>query len=146
MSKESASYFVIKCNECDFFFGKHKNSKFSCTRCGEFQIKPQIFGRTNDTEELHRLVSLNNIPEELRDDFEKLDRKKEIKKTTSDDLKLIPLILIGSSSENGEIELENIKNFLIKNKYTINFEKVIQVAELEGLISRISNEKWLLLG
>ncbi len=146
MSKENVSYFVIKCNDCDFFFGKHKNSKYSCTRCGEIQIKPQIFGRTNDTEELHRLVSLNNIPEELRADFEKLDRKKEIKKTSSDDLKLIPFILTSSSEENGEIELENLKNFLIKNKFNINFEKVIEIAELEGLISRISNEKWLLLG
>ena len=64
MSKSSL-YLIIKCNDCEFFFGKHKKSNFSCTRCGEIQINPQIIGRTNDTEELHRLVSLNNIPQEL---------------------------------------------------------------------------------
>jgi len=146
MSKEKPSFLVIKCGDCDFFFGKHKNSKFSCTRCGKVQTKIQIFDRTNDSEELHRLVSLNNIPEGLRVDFNKLNNKKSLKNYSEDDINLIPLILRDSSNIEGEIILSELKNFMIKNKYALSFEKVIEVAELEGLILRISNEKWLLLG
>ncbi|CAI8222899.1 MAG: Uncharacterised protein [Methanobacteriota archaeon] len=145
MSKSSL-YLIIKCNDCDFFFGKHKKSNFSCTRCGEVQINPQIIGRTNDTEELHRLVSLNNIPQELRDDFSKINIKPEIKKTAFEEKKSIPYILKNSSNEQGEIYLKDLKKFLVKNKFEIDFEKVIEVSESEGLILRISKEKWLLLG
>ena len=60
MSKKTHLNLVIKCNDCDFFFGKRKKTNFSCTRCGEIQINPHIVGRTNDTDELHRLVSLIN--------------------------------------------------------------------------------------
>ncbi len=146
MSKKTPLYLVIKCNDCNFFFGKRKKTNFSCTRCGEIQINPHIVGRTNDTDELHRLVSSNNIPEELRGDFSKLNIKAEIKKTPLEEKKSIPQILKGSSNEQGEIFLKDLKDFLIKNNFEIDFEKVIEVSESEGLILRISNEKWLMLG
>lgn len=146
MPEDSAQYLVLKCKKCDFFFGKHKKSKLSCPRCGEIKSKKDIFGRANNTEELHELVSLNNIPEELREGFSKLN-KKRFEKTPIHKIKdLIPFILSESVNDEGVILLDELNKTIRKNNYKISSEKIIEIAESEGLLLRLSKENWELLG
>ena len=146
MSDDLSRYLVIKCSDCNFFFGKPKKSKFYCPRCGEIQSKSQIFGRANTTEELLELVSLNNIPEELRDDFSKLNKKIDLNIPPQNIKELIPLILSELANDEGIIKLVDLDVSIRKNKYGIDSEKIIEIAESEGLLLRVSKEKWQLLG
>ena len=146
MPKKLPSYYVLRCSNCDFCFGKHIKSKLSCPKCGEIQTSPKILGRTNNTEDLQKLVSKNNMPEELWNEFENV-KKVELDSVSSEDLiKKIPGILQESSNSEGIIFLATLKNTLKIKKVPINFEKIIQIGEVEGLLLRISDEKWRLLG
>jgi predicted RNA-binding Zn-ribbon protein involved in translation (DUF1610 family) len=146
MPNELPSYYVIRCNNCNFCFGKHNKSKFSCPHCGEIQINPKILSRANNTEELHELVSINNMPEELRTEFEGLKKESKHIIETEDLIQIIPNLLLESANSKGLIYFEVLKKLLIKKNLSAKIGKIIEIAEVEGLLLRITDKKWQLLG
>ena len=113
MPNKLPSYYVIRCKKCDFCFGKHNKSKFLCPHCGEIQTNPKILSRANNTEELHDLVSINNMPEELRTEFKGL--KKESKQIIEPGnlIQIIPNLLRESTNSKGIVSFDVLKNLLI---------------------------------
>ena len=146
MPNESPSYYVIRCINCDFCFGKHKKSKFLCPHCGEIQTNPKILNRTNNTDELYKFVSINNIPEELRMQFKGLNKESQEIIEPGNLLHIIPTLLFESANTEGLVYFKVLKNLLIKKNLITKIEKIIEIAEVEGLLLRISDEKWQLLG
>ena len=145
MAKETPSYVVILCGDCNFYFGKHKKSKFNCPRCGALQQNPQIFSRVDDSNKLHNLVSELNIPEELRNDFRDKN-KNSLQKNNPDNLiDLIPLIINEVPNSKGELNLLDLNIFLKKNNIKLNARKIIETCEIEGLLLRLDGEKWKII-
>ena len=146
MPNELPSYYVIRCKNCNFCFGKHNKSKFLCPHCGEIQTEPKILSRANNAEELHELVSINNMPEELRTEFKGL--KKESKQIVEPGnlIQLIPILLFESANSKGVVYIEVLKKLLIKKNLITKIDKIIEIAEVECLLLRITDKKWQLLG
>ncbi|MBJ24508.1 MAG: hypothetical protein CMB64_07560 [Euryarchaeota archaeon] len=145
MSEELPQYNLIRCANCNYYFGKHKNSKNNCPRCGVIQKNLEIIKRTNDAEQLHHLVSINNLPTQLRKDFNK--KNNDVHEQNNLELKdVVPFILNNSVDLDGIITLENIKKSLNKNNTKFDVLKLVEIAEYEGLLIRLSNEKWRLIG
>ena len=145
MPKEIPPYVIISCSDCDFYFGKHKKSKLNCPRCGILQKKPQIFSRVNDSNTLHSVVSELNIPEELRNDFKKLNKKSEQINDMDDLIDLIPLIFSEVPNSKGELTLQELIKFFEKNNFKLDVRKIIDVCEREGLLLRLEGEKWKII-
>ncbi len=146
MANELPQYYVVKCIDCKICFGKHKKSKLLCPHCGKLQINPQIVNRTNNTDNLSKLVSINNMPEELRKEFDNVKKDGQNAIQVDDLIKNIPEILQEASNIEGLVFFENLKKLLAKKNLNSDVEKIIEMGEVEGLLLRISEEKWQLLG
>ena len=145
MKKDLPKYNLIRCTNCNYFFGKHKKSKNNCPRCGLIQNNLEIINRTNNAEELHNLVSIKNLPAELRNEFDK--KNDEVISQNNFEFSVdLPLILNESADLEGIITLQNLKKSLDKKNTKFDVLKLVDVAEFEGLLIRVSKEKWRLIG
>ena len=142
MSKEMPSYLVILCSNCNYYFGKHKKSKFNCPRCGALQNTPQIYGRVDDSNSLHDLVSELNLPEELRSDFKNLNQNNEEKNNPNDLIDLIPMMFNEITNSKGELILIDVEKFVRKKNLKVAPRDLLEVCEFEGLLLRLPGEKW----
>ncbi|MBJ99426.1 MAG: hypothetical protein CMB48_00165 [Euryarchaeota archaeon] len=142
MSKKTPSYLVILCNECNYYFGKHKKSKLNCPRCGSLQNSPQIYGRVDDSNSLHDLVSELNIPEELRSDFKNLNQNNEDINEPNNLIDLIPMMFNETTNSEGELTLVDVEKYVKKKNLKITPRELLEVCEFEGLLIRLHGEKW----
>lgn len=146
MSDELPAYNLVRCNTCNYFFGKHKNSKIDCPRCKTSLQNLDIISRTDDAEELHNLVSLNNMPIQLRKEFEGKDNF-DFQKNNHFELKdIIPELLNNSKNDEGLVILRKIEHNLNAKGIKLKALKLVETAEFEGLLIRVSEGKWRLIG
>jgi len=146
MSEELPAYCLVKCNVCEYYFGKHKNSKISCPRCRTGNKNLDIVYRTENAEELHRLVSINNLPSQLRKEFEQKNIDK-LEQNTNFDLKnMLPNILVESVNEEGFVTVQSLNGKLRARRIKFDALKLAHNAEFEGLLMRVSEGKWRLIG
>ena len=106
-----------------------------------------IVKTVTSAEALRIEVALQNTPSELRDMLRKKMMDKDPISDFSDE---VPSITMGgwvqdSKDDEGIITVETVQHTLDKNHSDLDVNDVIEQAEVQGMLVRISEGRWMLL-
>lgn len=143
----NAGYNVIRCPACSTCHGR-RGASTSCPHCGQRLTEHgEIVKTVNSAEALRIEVALQNTPPELRD----MLRKKMIDKDPiSDFTDEVPSRTMGgwvqeSKDDEGIITVQTLQHTLDKNHSNLDANDIIEQAEVQGMLVRISEGRWMLL-
>ena len=139
---------LIQCSGCEKHFGKFHNSIHKCPYCGEISSEDDtILISTKDPNLLRTTISEQNTPLSLKTKIR--TQSSSIGKTFSEnrkcDSEFILECLQQAVDENDVITKKNFAKTLISKGVVTQIEKIMEEVEFEGLLLRISEEKWKLL-
>ncbi len=147
MTMSNAGYNVIRCPACSTCHGR-RGASTSCPHCGQRLTEHgEIVKTVNSAEALRIEVALQNTPPELRD----MLRKKMIDKDPiSDFTDEVPSRTMGgwvqeSKDDEGIITVQTLQHTLDKNHSNLDANDIIEQAEVQGMLVRISEGRWMLL-
>ena len=143
----NAGFNVIRCPACMTCHGRRGVSA-SCPHCGQRLGEHGIVIKSvNSAEALRIEVALANTPEELRETL----RKRMVSKTPLTDFHdEVPSRTMGKwvqDSKNGEgfITVQSVRTILHKNHSNLDANEVIEQAEVQGMLVRVDEARWMLL-
>ena len=120
----------------------------SCPHCGQRLGEHGIVVKSvNSAEALRIEVALANTPEELRDTL----RKRMVSKTPLTDFHdEVPSRTMGkwvqdSKNDEGFITVQSVQLILYKNHSNLDANEVIEQAEVQGMLVRVDEARWMLL-
>ena len=143
----NAGFNVIRCPACMTCHGRRGVSA-SCPHCGQRLGEHGIVIKSvNSAEALRIEVALANTPEELRETL----RKRMVSKTPLTDFHdEVPSRTIGkwvqdSKNDEGFITVQSVRTILHKNHSNLDANEVIEQAEVQGMLVRVDEARWMLL-
>lgn len=143
----NAGFNVIRCPACMTCHGRRGVSA-SCPHCGQRLGEHGIVVKSvNSAEALRIEVALANTPEELRDTL----RKRMVSKTPLTDFHdEVPSRTMGkwvqdSKNDEGFITVQSVQLILHKNHSNLDANEVIEQAEVQGMLVRVDEARWMLL-
>ena len=143
----NAGFNVIRCPACMTCHGRRGVSA-SCPHCGQRLGEHGIVIKSvNSAEALRVEVALANTPEELRETL----RKRMVSKTPLTDFHdEVPSRTMGKwvqDSRNDEcfITVQSVRTILHKNHSNLDANEVIEQAEVQGMLVRVDEARWMLL-
>lgn len=143
----NAGFNVIRCPACMTCHGRRGVSA-SCPHCGQRLGEHGIVVKSvNSAEALRIEVALANTPEELRDTL----RKRMVSKTPLTDFHdEVPSRTMGkwvqdSKNDEGFITVQSVQLILYKNHSNLDANEVIEQAEVQGMLVRVDEARWMLL-
>ena len=142
-----AGFNVIRCPACMTCHGRRGVSA-SCPHCGQRLGEHGIVIKSvNSAEALRIEVALANTPEELRETL----RKRMVSKTPLTDFHdEVPSRTMGkwvqdSKNDEGFITVQSVRTILHKNHSNLDANEVIEQAEVQGMLVRVDEARWMLL-
>jgi hypothetical protein len=137
---------VVRCNACRICHGSNGHYK-KCPHCGnKIGETAEIVATVNSDAELRMEVAIANTPAELRDTLR--DKLRSTDKLVSDSepqaFKMAKWVQ-QSADENGEITLQRLSSLIATKNSDIAAEDLIYMAETQGMLLRISENRWTLL-
>lgn len=143
----NAGFNVIRCPACMTCHGRRGVSA-SCPHCGQRLGEHGIVIKSvNSAEALRIEVALANTPEELRETL----RKRMVSKTPLTDFHdEVPSRTMGkwvqdSKNDEGFITVQSVRTILLKNHSNLDANEVIEQAEVQGMLVRVDEARWMLL-
>lgn len=143
----NAGFNVIRCPACMTCHGRRGVSA-SCPHCGQRLGEHGIVIKSvNSAEALRIEVALANTPEELRETL----RKRMVSKTPLTDFHdEVPSRTMGkwvqdSKNDEGFITVQSVRGILLKNHSNLDANEVIEQAEVQGMLVRVDEARWMLL-
>ena len=143
----NAGFTVISCPACMTCHGRRGVSA-SCPHCGQRLGEHGIVIKSvNSAEALRIEVALANTPEELRETL----RKRMVSKTPLTDFHdEVPSRTMGkwvqdSKNDEGFITVQSVRTILHKNHSNLDANEVIEQAEVQGMLVRVDEARWMLL-
>jgi hypothetical protein len=143
----NAGFNVIRCPACMTCHGRRGVSA-SCPHCGQRLGEHGIVIKSvNSAEALRIEVALANTPEELRETL----RKRMMSKTPLTDFHdEVPSRTMGkwvqdSRNDEGFITVQSVRTILHKNHSNLDANEVIEQAEVQGMLVRVDEARWMLL-
>ncbi len=143
----NAGFNVIRCPACMTCHGRRGVSA-SCPHCGQRLGEHGIVIKSvNSAEALRIEVALANTPEELRETL----RKRMVSKTPLTDFHdEVPSRTMGkwvqdSRNDEGFITVQSVRTILHKNHSNLDANEVIEQAEVQGMLVRVDEARWMLL-
>ena len=143
----NAGFNVIRCPACMTCHGRRGVSA-SCPHCGQRLGEHGIVIKSvNSAEALRIEVALANTPEELRETL----RKRMVSKTHLTDFHdEVPSRTMGkwvqdSKNDEGFITVQSVRTILHKNHSNLDANEVIEQAEVQGMLVRVDEARWMLL-
>lgn len=143
----NAGFNVIRCPACMTCHGRRGVSA-SCPHCGQRLGEHGIVIKSvNSAEALRVEVALANTPEELRETL----RKRMVSKTPLTDFHdEVPSRTMGkwvqdSKNDEGFITVQSVRTILHKNHSNLDANEVIEQAEVQGMLVRVDEARWMLL-
>lgn len=143
----NAGYNVIRCPACSTCHGR-RGASTSCPHCGQRLTEHGVIVKTvNSAEALRIEVALQNTPPELRDMLRKKMMDKDPISDFSDE---VPSRTMGgwvqqSKDDESLVTVESLQHTLDKNHSDLDATDLIEQAEVQGMLVRISEGRWLLL-
>lgn len=143
----NGGYNVIRCPACSTCHGRRGVST-SCPHCGQRLTGHGVIVKTVSSAEALRIeVALQNTPPELR---EMLRKKMMDKDPISDFSDEVPSRTMGgwvheSKNDEGIITIESLEHTLNKKHSNLDANDIIEQAEVQGMLVRISEGRWMLL-
>lgn len=147
MAMSNAGYNIIRCPACSTCHGR-RGAPSSCPHCGQRLTEHGVIVKTVTSAEALRIeVALANTPTELRDMLRKKMMDKDPISDFSDE---VPSRTMGgwvqdSKDHEGIITVETLQHTLDKNHSDLDVNDVIEQAEVQGMLVRISEGRWMLL-
>ena len=143
----NAGFNVIRCPAFMTCHGRRGVSA-SCPHCGQRLGEHGIVIKSvNSAEALRVEVALANTPEELRETL----RKRMVSKTPLTDFHdEVPSRTMGkwvqdSKNDEGFITVQSVRTILHKNHSNLDANEVIEQAEVQGMLVRVDEARWMLL-
>lgn len=143
----NAGFNVIRCPACMSCHGR-KGISASCPHCGQRLGEHGIIVKSVHSAELLRIeVALANTPEELRDTL----REQMIRQTPLAEMHdEVPSRTMGkwvqnSINDEGMITIQSVQAILDKNYSDLDPNDVIEQAEVQGMLVRVDEARWMLL-
>ena len=143
----NAGFNVIRCPACMTCHGRRGVSA-SCPHCGQRLGEHGIVIKSvNSAEALRIEVALANTPEELRETL----RKRMVSKTPLTEFHdEVPSRTMGkwvqdSKNHEGFITVQSVRTTLHKNHSNLDANEVIEQAEVQGMLVRVDEARWMLL-
>ncbi len=143
----NAGFNVIRCPACMTCHGRRGVSA-SCPHCGQRLGEHGIVIKSvNSAEALRIEVALANTPEELRETL----RERMVSKTPLTDFhNEVPSRTMGkwvqdSKNDEGFITVQSVRTILHKNHSNLDANEVIEQAEVQGMLVRVDEARWMLL-
>ena len=138
MTMSNAGYNVIRCPACSTCHGR-RGAPSSCPHCGQRLTEHGVIVKTVTSAEALRIeVALQNTPSELRDMLRKKMMDKDPISDFSDE---VPSRTMGSWVQDSKDD----EHTLDKNHSDLDVNDVIEQAEVQGMLVRISEGRWMLL-
>lgn len=139
-------WIVVRCSACRNCHGSNGNYK-KCPHCGNnIGENAEIVSTVNTDAELRIEVAIANTPAELRDSLrEKLKSTESLVQNSDPHAFTMAKWLQQSADENGEVTLHSLSILIASKNSDINAEDLISMAETQGMLLRINENRWTLL-
>jgi hypothetical protein len=143
----NGGYNIIRCPACSTCHGRRGLSA-SCPHCGQRLGDHGILVKTVRSAEALRIeVALQNTPEELREALRSRMRNNDPLANFNDE---VPSRTMGnwvqqSVNEEGLITVRSVQRTLHKNNSDLDANDVLEQAEVQGMLVRMAEGRWMLL-
>ena len=140
-------WLVLRCHACQQCSGHTKQSG-RCPHCGQaFSKETRVEKTVNSPEALHHEVSVANLPEELREDMR--HRLGNQPRTMRPEEEVSPArlwkALREAALQDGFLTGDSVRAHLHRLGVDATLESVMEQAELEGLVLRAGEGRWVFL-
>lgn len=139
-------WIVVRCRACRICHGSNGNFK-KCPHCGNvIGENAEIVSTVNSETELRMEVAIANTPEELRGTLrKKLHSKKDLVQNSDPPAFTMAKWVHQSADENGEVTIHSVTTTIESKNTDIDAEDLISMAETQGMLLRIGENRWTLL-
>lgn len=138
------SWLVIRCPSCLQCSG-HRRQKGRCPHCGSaLDGTSEVVKVCTSGGELLTEVALANTPSELRDELRaRLSSKVPEEQTSPISMRALLRKLRDIADEEGVVDVDSVSNHLRKNEVDAPAEGLMEQAEVEGLVLRLDETRWM---
>jgi hypothetical protein len=139
-------WIVVRCSACRNCHGSNGNYK-KCPHCGNtIGENADIVSTVSSDAELRIEVAIANTPAELRDSLrEKLKSTESLVHNSDPHAFTMAKWVHQSADDNGEITLQSLSSIIATKNSDISAEDLISMAETQGMLLRIDENRWTLL-
>ena len=137
-------WLVIRCSSCGQCSGQRRQNG-RCPHCGsKLDGTSEVVKECTSSAELHLEVGLANTPDALRDELRNR-LSNSVSNEAAGELSLRALLQELQSLADSEsiIDFETIRQHLQKKSVETPVEGLMEQAELEGLVLRLTNGRWM---
>jgi hypothetical protein len=138
-------WLVLRCHACQQCSG-HTKQTGRCPHCGQaFSKETRVEKTVNSPEALHHEVSVANMPEELREDMRRRLGTQPQSMSPEEEVSPARLwkALRQATSEDGFLTADSVRSHLHRLGVDATVESVMEQAELEGLVLRAGEGRWV---
>ncbi|MDE0869256.1 MAG: hypothetical protein OSA21_02960 [Candidatus Poseidoniaceae archaeon] len=138
---------VVRCGACSTCHG-HRGTGRICPHCGQkLQSDAEIVISVATASELRIEVALANTPEELRDNLRARlqTNQKLIQQDEPISFQGLAQVLLSATDEKGVLTAQGLQPALDRNGDSIDANDLIDMAESQGMLVRLSVDCWQLL-
>ena len=146
---ESPNWDVLLCSHCGQAFGRKRGKIPKCIRCGSIgESGVKVLDSAENLEDLQEKIAMSNVPEGLVSELSEIITKRRAKVESKDELNsprnALNAIREASDHEN-IMSLQDLQKCLIQFRINAKVEQIIEWAEIEGVLLRMSNGSWKLI-
>lgn len=137
-------WLVVRCAACNRCSGQRRQGG-RCPHCGTaLTASCEVVKECNSSTALHLEVALANTPEELRDDLrQRMAKLPEPESEQPVSMRAVLKELRGLSEEDGSIGLGVVRHHLENRGVEASPEGFMELAEVEGLVLRLTPDRWM---
>ena len=138
-------WLVLRCSACNQCSG-HRRQGGRCPHCGTtMQTDAEVVKECTSSSMLHLEVALANTPTELQDEL----RTRLLRSASSNDepREVSPRVLLRElrslASEEGHLSRIQVQTLLDERDVEIPADALMEQAEVEGVVVRLSDGRWM---
>ncbi len=143
---QEKQWIVVRCRACGICHGSNGHYK-KCPHCGNvIGENAELVSTVNSEAELRMEVAIANTPVELRDTLrDRLQSKKPLSQNSDPPAFTMAKWVHQSADENGEVTIHSVTATINSQNTDIEAEDLISMAETQGMLLRIGENRWTLL-
>ncbi len=143
---QEKQWIVVRCRACGICHGSNGHYK-KCPHCGNvIGENAELVSTVNSEAELRMEVAIANTPVELRDTLrDRLQSKKPLVQNSDPPAFTMAKWVHQSADENGEVTIHSVTATINSQNTDIEAEDLISMAETQGMLLRIGENRWTLL-
>ena len=143
---QEKQWIVVRCRACRICHGSNGHYK-KCPHCGNvIGENAELVSTVNSEIELRMEVAIANTPVELRDTLrDKLQSKKPLVQNSDPPAFTMSIWVHHSADVHGEVTIHSVTATINSQNTDIEAEDLISMAETQGMLLRIGENRWTLL-